>query len=57
MRSLKESIDLKIQMDALEVGSRQQNGILPGPTVLSVKLQIFPSSVDISDKASFVWAM
>lgn len=57
MRSLKESIDLKIQMDALEVGSRQQNGILLGPTVLSIKLQIFPSSVDTSNKASFVWAM
>lgn len=54
MRSLKESIDLKIQMDALEAGSRQQNGILPSPTELSIKLHIFPSSMDTPNKASFV---
>lgn len=54
MRSLKESIDLKIQMDALEAGSRQQNGILPSPTELSTKLHIFPSTMDTSSKVNFV---
>lgn len=54
MRSLKESIDLKIQMDALEAGSRQQNGILPSPAELSTKLHVFPSSTATSRKGNFV---
>lgn len=54
MRSLKESINLKIQMDALEARSRQQNGILPSPTELSTTLHIFPSSMGTSSTVSLV---
>lgn len=54
MRSLKESINLKIQMDALEARSRQQNGILPSPTELSTKLHIFLSSMGTSSIVNLV---
>lgn len=53
MHSLKESIDLKIQMDALEVGSQEQNAILPSPTELSTKLHIFPASMATSNRVGF----
>ena len=55
MPSLKESIDLKIQMDASDAGARAPNGILPSPTELSTKSHIFPSSMDTSNKVNFVW--
>lgn len=53
MHSLQESIDLKIQMDALDVGAQQQNGDVPSPTELSTKTHI-PSSTDTSNKVNFV---